>query len=244
MNNSVMIWFERSFSSPYDNIACDEALLLLCEAGECGPALRFWSVDEPFVVIGRSNRVEREVDVEACKRMGAAIARRSSGGGSVVIGAGCLNYTLALPIEAGGPIEKIDRTYQHVLSKHVDALKDAAPGSIAIQGISDLALDGRKFSGNSQRRKKRFVLFHGTFLLSFDIQSVSSYLPMPSKQPDYRSNRGHSEFLTNLNVDPELVKAKLREVWNCERQHEPVSTGRVQELSETQFATDSWIYQF
>src|SRR6185312_14823878 len=44
---------------------------------------------------------------------------------------------------------------------------------IEIRGCTDLALDPRpstlesalKFSGNAQRRKKHFLLFHGTFLL-------------------------------------------------------------------------------
>ena len=35
---------------------------------------------------------------------------------------------------------------------------------VEVQGHTDLAINSLKFSGNSQRRKERFLLFHGVFL--------------------------------------------------------------------------------
>ena len=42
---------------PEENLACDEALLDLCEAGESGELLRFWEPNQNFVVAGYGNRV-------------------------------------------------------------------------------------------------------------------------------------------------------------------------------------------
>src|SRR5208283_1169502 len=88
--------------------------------------------------------------------------------------------------------------------------------AIAVRGHTDLTIGERKFSGNSQRRRKHFLLFHGTFLLNFDLALISELLPMPSKQPDYRERRGHDRFLTNLNVSADKVKAALRQAWKAE----------------------------
>ncbi|MEI9961800.1 MAG: hypothetical protein WDM76_11895 [Limisphaerales bacterium] len=66
----------------------------------------------------------------------------------------------------------------------------------SVSGHTDLALHGLKFSGNSQRRKKNFLLFHGTFLLNFDLALVGELLRMPSLQPNYRQSRSHDEFIT------------------------------------------------
>ncbi len=235
---------DLSFSSPYHTIACDEALLLMRESDDDGPVLRFWQTQTHFVVIGRSNQVDREVNTEACRLNQVAIVRRSSGGGSVINGPGCLNYSLILPIGPNGPLAKIDRTYSYVLERHKSVLQDLIAGDVKIQGISDLSVDGRKCSGNAQRRKKRYVLFHGTFLLDFDISLIPKLLPMPSKQPDYRAQRPHADFVTNLNIEMSELKKRLIEVWGANDPLESVPHDQIEELASKQFSQDEWTYQF
>lgn len=235
---------DLSFSSPYQTIACDEALLLQCEDDGGGPILRFWETKTPFVVLGRSNKTELEVNISACREHQVPIVRRTSGGGSVMNGPGCLNYTLILPIDPNGPLAKIDRTYLYVLERHQTILQDMADRTVQIQGISDLSINGRKFSGNAQRRKRRYVLFHGTFLLNFDIGSITQLLPMPSKQPDYRAQRQHADFLVNLNIETSKLKESLIRVWDANEPLETVPHDRIEEMASMQFSQDEWTFQF
>src|ERR1019366_4870445 len=93
---------DLTLPTPAENLACDEALLDACEAGRHPPVLRFWESPEHFVVVGYSNPVATEVNVEACQAAGVPILRRCTGGGTVVQGPGCLNYALILPIEMEG----------------------------------------------------------------------------------------------------------------------------------------------
>ena len=60
-----MNYLDLTFPTPEENLACDEALLDWCEAGDGPEVLRFWEPQQHFVVVGYSNRVEREVNVEA-----------------------------------------------------------------------------------------------------------------------------------------------------------------------------------
>src|SRR5689334_4783234 len=91
---------DLTLPTPEENLACDEALLDRCDEG-VGPAvLRFWQPQQYFVVVGYSNRVEREVNQEVCQARGIPILRRCSGGGAVLQGAGCLNYSLILRIDS------------------------------------------------------------------------------------------------------------------------------------------------
>ena len=76
-------------------------------------------------------------------------------------------------------------------------------------------MDRRKFSGNAQRRRRRFLLFHGTFLLDFPIPLVEELLPYPPKAPPYRRRRRHGAFLTNLRQPPARIKALLMGSWNA-----------------------------
>ncbi len=81
-----------------DNLACDEALLLVAEERGGPPALRFWELDHPAVVLGASCRIGENVRVETCKDDGVPIARRSSGGGTDrEKGSGTVSHVISPP---------------------------------------------------------------------------------------------------------------------------------------------------
>ena len=42
---------------------------------------------------------------------------------------------------------------------------------------------------------------------------MEKFLLPPSRQPDYRKNRPHERFVTNLDVTAALIKDALREAW-------------------------------
>jgi len=227
-------------------------LLDAAEAGDGEEVLRFWEPREHFVVVGYANKVATEVNVAACEAHGIPVLRRCSGGGTVVQGPGCLNYTLVLRITADGPLHNIGVANQFIMRQNRAAIQSLFPKSetrnprpeIAIRGHTDLAISERKFSGNSQRRRKHFLLFHGTFLLNFDLALVSELLPMPSKQPEYREHRPHVEFLTNLNVPAEKVKAALRQAWKAEEPLENPPLEKIAALARDKYVTREWNFKF
>src|SRR6185295_5909726 len=83
-----MNYLDQTFPTAEENLACDEALLDWCDAGDGPEVLRFWEPQQHFVVVGYSNRVEREVNVAACRESGIPILHRCSGGGTVLQGPG------------------------------------------------------------------------------------------------------------------------------------------------------------
>src|SRR6266568_2397839 len=72
------------------NLALDEQLLLTKTSSSLG----FWESEQPVVVLGRSGRITEQVNQQACAVDNIEILRRCSGGGAVVLGPGCLNYSL------------------------------------------------------------------------------------------------------------------------------------------------------
>jgi len=239
--------FDRAFPSPAENLACDEALLDWCESGEGAEMLRFWESREPFVVVGYANKVAAEVNVAACEARRIPILRRCSGGGTVVQGPGCLNYSLVLPIGEKGPYQHIGTANQFIMRRNRMAIESAAgnrESAIAIRGHTDLAVEELKFSGNSQRRRKRFLLFHGTFLLNFDLSLISELLRMPSKQPHYRENRSHANFLTNLNMPPEKVKTALQKAWGADLTLANPPLGKIASLAREKYSARGWNFKF
>lgn len=234
---------DLTLPTPEENLACDEALLDWCEAGHEGEVLRFWESPTPFVVLGYSNRAEREVHLDAARRAAVAVLRRCTGGGAVVQGPGCLNFTLILRVPDSGPLTGVTETNRHILQRHHDALLSALGETLAVRGSSDLALGELKISGNAQRRKKHCLLFHGTFLLDFDIELVERLLPMPSREPDYRRHRSHREFLTNAALARSTVKTALARVWQANEPLGTVPLEAVWRLARERYGTDEWTYK-
>ena len=238
--------------SPAENLACEEALLDACEAGDGGEILRFWESPAPFVVVGYANKIATEVNVAGCHAKGIPIYRRCSGGGTVLQGPGCLNYAVILQITADGPLHNITSANQFIMERNRTAIETVlaqttAPklsSAVSVRGHTDLALDGRKFSGNSQRRKKSCLLFHGTFLLHFDLALVRELLPMPSLQPDYRHDRSHDAFLTNLNVPAATVESALIHAWNASEATREFPRKATEQLVADKYSTDAWNRKF
>jgi lipoate-protein ligase A len=242
--NCKMKLLDLTLRSPAENLACDEALLDAAEAGTGDEMLRFWESREPFVVVGYANKVAAEVNVAECQARGIPVLRRCSGGGTVVQDPGCLNYTLVLRITADGPLHNIGIANQFIMRQNRAALESVVNRPVAVRGHTDLTISDRKFSGNSQRRRKHFLLFHGTFLLNFNLALVSELLPMPSKQPDYREHRAHADFLTNLNVPAKKVKAALRLAWKAEETLDNPPLEEITALARDKYATREWNFKF
>src|SRR5262245_4070536 len=188
-----MNFCDLTLPSPAENLACDEALLDLCEGGEADELLRFWEPAQHFVVLGYGNKASSEVALEFCKAASIPVLRRCTGGGTVLQGPGCLNYSLILRIDDSGPLRSITKTNDFVLEHQRVALSSLPGLRVEKQGQTDLAIENLKFSGNAQRRKKHCLLYHGTFLLDFDIGLIEKTLKLPPKQPAYRKNRSHVE---------------------------------------------------
>jgi len=243
---------DLTLPSPAENLALDEALLDWCETGVGKEVLRFWESHEYFIVVGYANKVCAEVNRAACKSMGIPIYRRCSGGGSVLQGPGCLNYTLVLKTMEAGPLQNISSTNRFIMDKNRGAIETLIPESrtrgsvsrVAVRGHTDLCLGNMKFSGNSQRRRNTYLLFHGTFLLNLDLVLIGNLLPVPSRQPDYRVDRAHDRFLTNLNLPAEKVKTALRKAWKDEGRVTEPPLDRVKVLVRDKYASAKWNHKF
>ncbi len=288
---------DLTLPTPAENLACDEALLDWCDDGGM-ELLRFWeptATPPCYVVLGYANRVAREVLETACAESGVPIYRRCTGGGAVLQGPGCLNYSLVLQINRRPALASVTETNRYIMERQraaVEALlaarrEDARRGSredkvpaqvgigrpreaprleppyvgcyggdavpalsppsvetVEVQGHTDLVCDGRKFSGNAQRRKRRALLFHGTFLCDLDLAQVGRFLAFPSRPPDYRQGRNHQDFLMNLPLPPTMLKAALSRAWQAGGPLANWPQLQTQRLATEKYETRDWSLKF
>jgi lipoate-protein ligase A len=233
------------FSTATEQLAADEALLEAAEAGESGEALLFWEPQETFVVVGYANKVSTEVNVAECTKRGVPIYRRCSGGGTIVQMPGGLNYSVILRIEENGPVQTITSANRYIMERNCAAIAAIDPARrFSVRGHTDLCVNDLKFAGNSQRRRKNFLLFHGTLLLDCNLAMVEELLLMPSLQPEYRAQRSHRDFITNLGLSAEVVKATLARAWGAEMEMEDLPVEKIRQLAQEKYATAEWNLKF
>lgn len=239
-----MQYIELTLRDPASNLACDEALIELFEA-RCATdgLLRIWEPENHFVVLGHSNRIDSEVDFAACESDRVSILRRLSGGGTVMQGPGCLNYSLILRNGIDIP-EGISESFQFVLEHHRQCIQQLIEDSVEIGGISDLVVNGQKISGNAQYRKRLFTLVHGTFLLNLDLAIVARCLRLPLKQPVYRQNRSHSCFMRNLHLNPINVREAIKSVWSASDPYMYVPHAMIAHLKKSRYDRPGWTRKF
>ena len=208
-----MLLKDISFLTPQENILYDEVLLSLAEAKEMGEVLRFWESSQPFIVLGKICKEEDDLKIREVLEDQISVVRRSSGGGTVVQGKGCLNFSLILAKQRP-EIMDLRKSYAFILNKIVDALRSA---NIICEflPICDIALsqNHKKISGNAQKRGKNFVLHHGTILYQFDLKIIERYLKIPKDTPIYREGRSHLDFVANVPLSASKIKELFKKAF-------------------------------
>jgi lipoate---protein ligase len=228
--------------TPAANLALDEALLLEAEDGRAGEVLRVWEWPAPTVVLGAGCRLAEDVDEAACQADGVPILRRASGGGTVLLGRGCLLYSLILSYQRSPELLDLTSSYAYILDQIREALSGLLP-DLEHAGTSDLSWRGRKFSGNAQQRKRTHLLHHGTLLYDFDLGQVSRYLRLPARQPEYRGGREHAEFLVNLPAGAAEIERRLRRTWQAETEQTAWPETRMRQLVAEKYVQTAWVHR-
>lgn len=234
---------DLTLDTPAENLALDEALLEDAEAsGSTEGVLRLWEPTRPMVVVGRSSRVDVEVDRAECERRGIPIFRRPSGGAAIVTGPGCLMYAVVLSYEEHPALRSIENAHRYVLGVMADALHEIAPGARR-RGLSDLAIGDRKFSGNSLRCKQTHLLYHGTLLYDFPLELIGACLNVPPRQPDYRAGRDHFDFVMNLPATAAALRSMVLAGWNADTPVKKWPADLTAKLAGDKYSQDAWNFR-
>lgn len=233
-----MLFLDKTFNDPNENLAFDEALLLQAELGQLDECLRIWEIAENTVVLGSGGIFHDDVNEAECLKSKVPILRRSSGGGTVLLGKGCLLFSLILRTDARPGLATIKSSYISIMEQIANSLGITG---ITHDGTSDLAWDNKKFSGNAQQRKSLFILHHGSILYDFNIGMIQKYLKHPTRQPDYRLDRVHEQFLTNLPIPRIEIISRLQDSWKAKQNLQDLPIDTMKNLVQEKYQLESWI---
>ncbi len=188
----------------YDN---DDDLLAAAQ-----PRVRISRPSRIEVVLGSGSKPHLELNIQHCLADQVPLTRRAGGGCSVVLDRGNLVVSVVLPAEG---LPGIRSSFNALSSWMIAGL--AACGLLGVQqrGTSDLTLDNRKIGGSCIYKPRAVLYYSTTLLVDADLGLLDRYLKHPPREPDYRAQRSHAEFVLNLRqrgVDIEALQARLQEV--------------------------------
>lgn len=158
---------------------------------------KIFTPDMSAVVLGSGNDESKEINLEVCSSLSIPILRRYGGGGTVVLYPGCVVISLGCWVKD-----------QFANNRYFSMINRAVISSLAKQwpvfsglsqaGISDIVMGDKKVGGTSLFRSRNYLLYQASILVDLDARLIESVLRHPTKEPDYRLRRSHSDFLVGL----------------------------------------------
>lgn len=145
------------------------------------------------IVMGLSGQTEILLDLPKIQTDKIPIIQRFSGGGTVIID----EQTLFISFIFAKSLLDIAPFPESILKWSANLYKEAWNIPEFQLQENDYAIRDKKCAGNAQYIRKTRWLHHTSFLWDYQKEHMK-YLLLPPKQPLYRKNRSHEEFLCRL----------------------------------------------
>ena len=153
-----MLYVLSNYNDPFWNLACEEYLL----KNKNEDVFMLWR-SKPCVIVGKHQNTYAEINYRFTRENNIKIARRLTGGGTVVHDMQNINFTF---IKNGAEGKLVDfNKFISPIIEYLNTLGVAAD----IGGKNDICINGLKISGNAEHVFRRRVLHHGTLLFDSDI---------------------------------------------------------------------------
>jgi lipoate-protein ligase A len=233
------------------HMALDEVLLQRVIAGERRPTMRFWEWIEPALVIGSYQSVANEVDLVAADELGFIVARRMSGGGTMLCEPGrTITYSLYVPASAVSGLS-FRQSYAALDAWAVRSLV-ALGVPAGYREINDIISPRGKIGGAAQARRRGFVLHHTTIAHSMNTALLPRLIRIGRERLAERGVRSADKAVSPLSEFTSLRCAEVAR--HMERSFTAAFRAQVSELSreeldaaielaKTKYATPGWIYR-
>ncbi|MHA2345371.1 MAG: lipoate--protein ligase family protein [Candidatus Hodarchaeales archaeon] len=240
---------EYSTVNLHQNLALEQVLLHLAKETSFDATIRFWK-NPQSVILGRSQQIDREVNLEYCKQNNIVIGRRISGGGTVYQDSGNLNTSILIKKELiSKDVMNLHELVSFFTEFQIRILKVITKNrSFTLYNNSNILFSGLKVSGSAAYNTKNWLLYHSTMLLNTNLDHMKGALLAGSYST---KQKGDSDYFptTNLeNLDKEIWKrefvSKFQEEFGLSLSPGTLSQIEIdlsKKLAEEMYSNDIWL---
>lgn len=171
----------------------------------------------PYVCIGFHQELEKEVDLDYCKKKKLMVIRRSQGGGATYLDSDQVFYQVVARGDSKTIPVGIHELFEKFLSVTVFVYRKLGLPA-EYKAINDVIVNGRKISGNGAGSfGKDTIILVGNIILDLDYNSMSRVLKVPSEKFRDKMAKSMMEWVTSITRElgytppPEIVKKLLAE---------------------------------
>ncbi len=194
-----------------ENMALDEVLLDCKARGKSPNTIRLMQFSRPAVLIGYNQSVEQEIRHKYCLENGIEINRRITGGGAIFFDQTQIGWEVICDkssIDAGLPNTAL---FERICQPVVQALGEMGI-TASFRPRNDIEVGGRKISGTGGTEEGNAILFQGTLLVDFDVDTMLRALRVPIEKLKAKELASARERVTclkwELDIVPELPELK------------------------------------
>ena len=184
-----MKYIDWRATDPQLNLAFEEYVFDQMDKNESYFLL--WQNDNAVIVGKHQNTIE-EINQEYVRQNSIKVVRRLSGGGAVYHDLGNLNFTFIVNDDSKDQFD-----FQTFTRPLVNALKTLGVNA-EFNSRNDIAIDGKKFSGNSQYAKRGRILHHGTILFNSKLTTIQSALKVKNDKIESKGIKSIKSRVTNI----------------------------------------------
>jgi len=163
--------------------------------GGTGDGMLVWQPAETIIVLGQSNTPGRSLILDNVLSDGIPVTKRPTGGEAVILTPEMAVITVAREFPE---MARSKDFFTEINAMILDMLSDLGVKNYGTGGISDITIGHRKILGSSMHRRENRLVYHAVLNIDGDPSIFERYLRHPSREPDYRLNRPHGEFVTSL----------------------------------------------
>jgi len=161
---------DLDFPDAASNLALEEALARQVGGGKSPPTLRLWR-NRRAAVIGENQSARLEVQLDTCRELGVEVIRRFTGGGAVYHDLGNLNYSICTPKAPSQNLAFQQGLFRKALGCGAACLSILGLDSTQVP-VNTIMVRGRKISGGAGAIRWGVVFYHGSVLVSTDLQVI------------------------------------------------------------------------
>ncbi len=160
-------------------LATEEVITRSVGEKRASPTARLNIFDPPAVLVGFSQDVFEEVNVDEARRLGFEIGRRPTGGGAIVmVREQTPGWEIWLPRDFPRLSQSIEGMYRFLAQVPIEMLRYLGIDA-RFRPKNDIEVDGRKISGTGLYTDGRGVMYCGTILLDLDVELMLRVLRIP-----------------------------------------------------------------